>query len=160
MFEGRFHHFPPRFIFVAKFQKNCPKVLSLFTCETVTSLVWSWYLSIPFIKINHIDHNVYLYIHDNIWLIIIHHDFAALEKTRPRFFLGRHMPHTCFWSPWARVLEHAWAIGYGFRRKDMVNHVEPHENPITFTYYLFSSLFGEMSQFDEYFSDGLKPPTR
>ena len=28
-----------------------------------------------------------------------------------------------------------------------------------FKYFLFSSLFGEMIQFDQYFSDGLKPPT-
>ena len=28
-----------------------------------------------------------------------------------------------------------------------------------FDYVLFSSLFGELIQFDEYFSDGLKPPT-
>ena len=28
-----------------------------------------------------------------------------------------------------------------------------------FKYLLFSSLSGEMIQFDEYFSDGLKPPT-
>ena len=28
-----------------------------------------------------------------------------------------------------------------------------------FKYFLFSSLFGEMIQFDKYFSDGLKPPT-
>ena len=27
-------------------------------------------------------------------------------------------------------------------------------------YFLFSSLFGEDFQFDSYFSDGLKPPTR
>ena len=29
-----------------------------------------------------------------------------------------------------------------------------------FKYFLFSSLFGEMILFDEYFSDGLKPPPR
>ena len=29
-----------------------------------------------------------------------------------------------------------------------------------FKYFLFSSLFGEDSHFDQYFSDGLKPPTR
>ena len=29
-----------------------------------------------------------------------------------------------------------------------------------FKYFLFSSLPGEMIQFDEYFSNGLKPPTR
>ena len=29
-----------------------------------------------------------------------------------------------------------------------------------FKYVLFSSLFGEMIQFDQYFSNGLKPPTR
>ena len=29
-----------------------------------------------------------------------------------------------------------------------------------FKYFLFSSLFGEMIQFDEYFLNGLKPPTR
>ena len=29
-----------------------------------------------------------------------------------------------------------------------------------FNVFLFSSLFGEDSHFDEYFSDGLKPPTR
>ena len=29
-----------------------------------------------------------------------------------------------------------------------------------FKYFLFSTLFGEDSHFDEYFSDGLKPPTR
>ena len=28
-----------------------------------------------------------------------------------------------------------------------------------FKHFLFSSLFGEMIQFDQYFSDGLKPPT-
>ena len=28
-----------------------------------------------------------------------------------------------------------------------------------FKYFLFSSLFGEDSHFDEYFSKGLKPPT-
>ena len=29
-----------------------------------------------------------------------------------------------------------------------------------FKYFLFSPLFGEDFQFDQYFSDGLKPPTR
>ena len=29
-----------------------------------------------------------------------------------------------------------------------------------FKYFLFSSLFGEDSHFDQYFSDGLKPPSR
>ena len=29
-----------------------------------------------------------------------------------------------------------------------------------FKHFLFSSLLGEMIQFDEYFSNGLKPPTR
>jgi len=29
-----------------------------------------------------------------------------------------------------------------------------------FTYFLFSPVLGEDFQFDEYFSDGLKPPTR
>ena len=28
-----------------------------------------------------------------------------------------------------------------------------------FKYFLFSPLFGEMIQFDKYFSNGLKPPT-
>ena len=34
-----------------------------------------------------------------------------------------------------------------------------HELGGGFKYFFFSSLFGEMIQFDYYFSDGLKPPT-
>ena len=54
-----------------------------------------------------------------------------------------------FWTPWS----HSW------RRKTHILHVWNILLVGCFRYFSFSSLFGEMIQIDEYFSDGLKPPT-
>ena len=73
---------------------------------------------------------------------------------------------------WKRAMHSSEKATYNvFQEEHLVNHgdqVHPNEsNTATkhilggcFKYFLFSPVFGEMTQFDSYFSDGLKPSTR
>ena len=53
-----------------------------------------------------------------------------------------------------------WEMGVSGHDVNINSFIDPPDLGVGgFKYFLFSPLFGEDSHFDEYFSDGLKPPT-